>query len=218
MTDGSYDRNRAPNISGAGWVICCLSTKKIFRASFFEVSPDASSYRGELLGLLALHVFISAIVAFYELDEVHAKVCCDNIAALRQSSRRRSRVKTGSSQADILRVLRTIKSNHKLQLTYEHVDSHQDRKKLWWQLTLEEQLNCVCDYLAKSAVSRSMMNSLPARGQQLLPMETAAVFVDGVKLTTDVAKEVRFCLGEQEARAFYTAPKKKAWWWFGLVS
>jgi len=37
----------------------------------------------------------------------------------------------------------------------------------------------------------------------------AAVSIDNVKCTTDVAKEVRFCLGEVEARAFYTALKSK---------
>ena len=42
-----------------------------------------------------------------------------------------------------------------------------------------------------------------------LSLEKAAVFVNGNKLTTDVSKEVRFCLGESDARQFYTAPVKK---------
>jgi hypothetical protein len=33
------------------------------------------------------------------------------------------------------------------------------------------------------------------------------VFVDGVKLTSDVSKDIRFSLGKVEARKFYTAPK-----------
>jgi hypothetical protein len=37
-------------------------------------------------------------------------------------------------------------------------------------------------------------------------LERAAVFVSGVKQTSDVSRAVRFCLGEVEARAFYTAP------------
>ena len=44
---------------------------------------------------------------------------------------------------------------------------------------------------------------------QLLPLEKAAVVVDNTKLTTDVADAVRFAMGEEEARQFYTAPIKK---------
>ena len=85
------------------------------------------------------------------------------------------------------------------------MDAHQDRIKLWRQLTLEEQINVKCDELAKSAVHRSMIGDAPEkRGDQLLLLEKVAVFVNNVKLTTDVAKEVRFCLGEVEARKFYT--------------
>ena len=129
------------------------------------------------------------------------------------SSWRRRRIKSGASNADVLRVLRRIKRDSRLQFTYEHVDAHQDRHKLWWQMTLEEQLNYACDILAKSAVSRSMVVALPSRGLQLLPLESAAVFVQDNKLTTDVSKEVRFALGEREARDFYTRPKPKGQGW-----
>ena len=117
------------------------------------------------------------------------------------------RIKSGSKQADLLRAIRSLKLEKQLRFQYEHVDSHQDRHKLWHQLTLEEQMNVTCDSLAKSAVLRSMQGGTPVdRGQQLLPMEKAAVFVNGKKLTTDVSKEVRFHLGYEEARIFYTSP------------
>ena len=47
VTDGSYDRKRAPTISGAGWLVHCTRTQKTLKGSFFEVSLRASSYRGE---------------------------------------------------------------------------------------------------------------------------------------------------------------------------
>jgi hypothetical protein len=37
---------------------------------------------------------------------------------------------------------------------YVHVRAHQDRIKSWLQLSLEEQLNMICDKLANSAVAR----------------------------------------------------------------
>ena len=209
VTDGSYDRKRLPLVSGAGWLLCCTSSKKMLKGNFFEHSSSASSYRGELLGLVALHTLLLALCTFYEIPAASGQVCCDNISALRQSSKRRRRVQTGASQADLLRVIRTIKYSQTLKLSYEHVDGHQDRHKTWRELRLVEQLNVVCDLLAKSGVDRSLATPLPRRGRQILPLEKAAVFANGHKLTTDVSKEVRYCMGEEEARAFYTAAKSK---------
>ena len=137
------------------------------------------------------------------------EIYCDNIPALRQSGYRRRRVKTGACQADVLRVLRTIKLRQTLKPTYKHIAAHQDKKKTWWQLSLEEQLNCVCDGLAKAAVYRSLMDKTPHTNTYLLPLEKAAVIVKGEKSTTDIAKEVRFYLGEDEACRFYTDGRKK---------
>ena len=75
---------------------------------------------------------------------------------------------------------------------------------------LEEQINVKCNELAKSAVHHSMIQEAPEnRGKQLLPLERAAVFVNNIKLTTDVAKDVCFCLGEVEAQKFYTGRIQK---------
>ena len=106
-------------------------------------------------------------------------------------------------------MLQTIKLIQKLKLTYEHVAAHQDKTKTWWQLTLKEQLICVCNGLAKAAVYRSLMDETPCSNSYLLPLEKAAVIVKGEKSTTDIAKEVKFCLGENEARRVYTDEQKK---------
>jgi hypothetical protein len=68
VTDGSYDRKLAPRVSGAGWTFCCRRTQRIVRGSFYEVSPSASAYRGELLGLVALHTLSLALTSYYQVD------------------------------------------------------------------------------------------------------------------------------------------------------
>ena len=129
----------------------------MLRGSFYERSPSAGLYYGELLGLVALHTFSLAIAKFYQQDKTRGKVCCDNIAALRQTSWRHKRIKTGQKQVDLNQSVRTLKSENLLGNIYEHVDGYQDRIKLWRHLTLEEQLNVKCDELANSAVHRSML-------------------------------------------------------------
>ena len=88
----------------------------------------------------------------------------------------------------------------------EWVPSHQDNYKLWHQPPIEQQLNCMCDTLAKKAVADSLHQPPRAAGDQLLPQEKVAVIIDGVKQTSDVAKAARYYLGYQEAERLYTAP------------
>ena len=57
----------------------------------------------------------------------------------------------------------------------------------------------------------------PRSNTYLLPLEKAAVIVKGEKYTTDIAKEVRFYLGEDEARRFYTDGRKKTGGGLGWV-
>ncbi len=65
VTDGSYDRETAPTVSGLGWMIVCTACQRTLRGSFFEVSWSAGSYRGKLLGLVAIHTFATAIAQYF---------------------------------------------------------------------------------------------------------------------------------------------------------
>jgi len=67
VTDSSYDRQVAPNISGAGIVLCCTSARRMLRANFYERSKSASSCRGKLLGLVALHTLLLALARLNDL-------------------------------------------------------------------------------------------------------------------------------------------------------
>ncbi len=91
---------------------------------------------------------------------------------------------------------------------YMHVRAHQDKIKPWSQLSLEEQLNVICNELANSAVARYLSEQTkPSRPDQFLPLESAAIILDSVKPTTDVGLKVQFHLGKEEAAPFYTSPK-----------
>ena len=95
------------------------------------------------------------------------------------------------------------------QVVYDHVKGHMDRYLLWHQLTLEQQLNCVCDGLAKTAVARCIRLGFQHRQAQLLPHEDAAVIVGGKKATSDFAKPIRFDLSKRFARWYL--PSFEGW-------
>ncbi len=72
ITDGTYDREKAPTVSGSGWIVVCMACHRILSGSFFEISTKVGSYRGELLGLVALHTRVVAISQYFHLDHEQA--------------------------------------------------------------------------------------------------------------------------------------------------
>ncbi len=89
VTDGSCDRHKAKSCSGSGWILVCTASQRTLRGSFYEVSAVAGAYRGELLGLVALHTLILALANYYNVQTASGKICCDNISALNQASKTR---------------------------------------------------------------------------------------------------------------------------------
>jgi hypothetical protein len=141
VTDHSVDRTRSPNIFSAGWIIFCPDTQSFLRGSFYEVSPDASAYRGKLLGLTALHLIALAIKIHFTLDGPFGTIHCDNEHALGKARIYRCRIPSGSRHADLLGLLCSLKHSLHSTFTYYHIYSHANNKKLWHQLTLIEKLN-----------------------------------------------------------------------------
>lgn len=154
VTDGSYCRNIRSEIDDAGWLIYCRQRKHIvLKGSTYEYCVTAGSYRGELLGLIALHLLILAVEEFYALEDApRCLVACDNLGGLNKSKQRRRKVPSSAKHADILRVLRQVHCRLKGFVSYKHVYGHQLRQKKWHQMSLLEKLNEKCDILAKDAV------------------------------------------------------------------
>jgi hypothetical protein len=101
VTDGSYDRVRIGAISGSGWIICCTQTRQLLQGSFYKSSHNASLYRGELLGLIALHTLIVAVAKHFQLATMVGKICCNNISALGQVGKAWKRVSAGMKHSDL---------------------------------------------------------------------------------------------------------------------
>ena len=214
VTDGSYNSKIAPDVSGSGWIACDSGSSRRWACSFYEVSSSATSYRAELLGLYSIHVFIKTLLRHFEqLAQHQAKVRCDNKNALRSSSRKNQRIRATSKCADILRAFRSLHRAGGLWVHYGYVPAHLDDILSWEDLTLEQQLNVRCDHLAKRAVERSVKHYSQGlaieRGLHLLPGESSAIIVDGIKLTSDPAPDIRFSTSYTEARSFLCA--KRGW-------
>lgn len=202
-TDGSFDRVMMPDVSSAGWVIFDPLTNNHLHGSFYEVSGDtAGSYRGELLGLTALHLVACAIKELFGDFERANQLFCDNERALGRAKDSRRRVPPGSKHADLLRLLRNLKPLLAGCFKYSHIYGHADRERRWHELSLFEKLNCYCDNLAGYARKRSYGHSRDTT-VQTLPKERAALFLGSVKQTGDISGTARFFLSRRVARSFY---------------
>ncbi len=149
VTDGSYDRKKAQDLSDVGWIIFCTRTGLRLMGTFWEKSTGANSYCAEMLGLCALHLLAQAVAEFYKVDKWAAILCCDNKRALELSSHHRCRIRPSAKCADIHQNLHAIKQSFTGNFKYIHIYGHMDQYLEWDQLTLIQQLNCVCDTLAK---------------------------------------------------------------------
>ncbi len=78
----------------------------------------------------------------------------------------------------------------------------------WQELTRPQQLNVICDTLAKQAADAAIeryrhgTEPLPA---QLLPHETISILVSLMKQTSDLAPQIRFACGKHAAKKFLTS-------------
>ena len=83
---------------------------------------------------------------------------------------------------------------------YQHVSGHMDRILLWHQLSLVQQLNCVCDTTAKAVVHGALTKGYISIPTQLLPREDVAVVIWGHKVTNDVSHPIRFHASKEIAQ------------------
>jgi hypothetical protein len=58
VTDGLYMKDLYPYLNSAAFVLECSKSRGRLMGSFVENTPNAGSYRGELLGLMAIHLIL----------------------------------------------------------------------------------------------------------------------------------------------------------------
>ncbi len=94
---------------------------------------------------------------------------------------------------------------------YVHVYGHMDKYLAWNQLNLMQQMNCVCNMLAKKAVAIFLLEGYHNRTTQLLPNEDVALVIWGNKVTGEIAPVLCFHASKEAARKYHTSRKRNPW-------
>jgi hypothetical protein len=86
-----------------------------------------------------------------------------------------------------------------------------DQHLAWGQLSLPQQLNCICDTLAKRAVMTAIMQGYNDTPTQILPQEDVALIVWGNKVTGDILVPLHFHASITVARKYHQQWKHNKW-------
>jgi hypothetical protein len=116
---------------------------------FWGKSSTANSLCAEMLGLCALHLLAWAISEYYGVERWSSTMCCDNKRALLLSSHHKRRIRPSAKCTDIRKNFCTTKQAYQGGFKYVHMYGHMDQHLSWAQLSLPQQLNCICNTLAK---------------------------------------------------------------------
>ena len=77
VTDGSYIRELYPNLCSAAFVIECAKGRGRIAGSFSERLDVANAYRGELLGLMAIHLILLSVNTVHPKLKGEVKIVSD---------------------------------------------------------------------------------------------------------------------------------------------
>ena len=104
VTDGSYIRELYPHLCSAAFILECSEGKGLIVGSFAETSSAASSYQGELLGLLAIHLILLAANKVQQDLGGKVKIYSDCLGVLTKvASLPTNRIPTRCCHSDILK-------------------------------------------------------------------------------------------------------------------
>jgi len=163
----------------------------------FNIASNA--YRGELLGLMAVHLVLAGIARLY--PDLTGKVViysdCDgaldkiaNLPPLRLPGK--------CKHSDILKNILIHCSTLPFVLEMIHIAAHQDDQEDFHKLSRPAQLNCAVDAGAKKRLLDANAMELPTTRR--FPLEPIACFVGKNKMTSDTSEAIRLWAHRRLAR------------------
>jgi len=202
VTDGSYIKEQYPNLNSAAFIFECSKGRGRLIGSFPEKTKYANAYRGELLGLMAIHLILLSINRVNPTLTGSVQIYSDCLGALsRVDDLPAFRIPSRCRHSDILKNILVNCKELTFKLYFEHVDSHLDDHEELENLLRHQQLNVYCDYVAKKRIWDADPMNLPT--QESFPLEPVCMFVEGEKVTSESGELIRFHAHRQLAQDFF---------------
>ncbi len=192
VTDGSYMREVFPDINAVAFVLECSQGRGRLWGSFVERTGDACSYRGELLGLMVIHLILLAVNECSKGLQGLVHIYSDCLGALNKvENLPLHQIPMRCSHSDVLKTIMVNCRDLSFTRVFSHVRAHQDIRTNYGDLlSRPAQLNCQMDYMAKKAI----WDATPREDEESegFPLEAVRVFLGKRKLTSNKADALHF--------------------------
>jgi hypothetical protein len=127
VMDGSYIRELYLNLCSAAFVIKCAKGQGLLMGSFLDALLVANAYRGELIGLMAIHLILLSIDRVHSNLSVSVEVVLDCLGALKQvTDLPPYRIPSCCKHSNILKKILVNCQDLSFTTYYSHVKAHQD--------------------------------------------------------------------------------------------
>jgi len=199
VADGSYMPDIRTDLCSTAFFFECKAGRGRLVGSFADFNTADNAYRGELLGLMAVHLVLTGIAKLYPDLSGKVEKYLDCAGAIKKLVNLPSgRLSARCKHSDILKNILTNCSKLTFKVEMIHILAHQDDREDFNNLSRPAQLNCAVDAGAKRQLLEANVTNLP--GRQRFPLEPIACFVGKNKMTSDTSDEIQFWAYRRLAR------------------
>ena len=191
VTDGSYMRELTTEVCANAFFFENADRTCKLVGAFPERSEMANAYRGELLGLMAIHLLLLAVNKVDPGLDGSVTIYSDCQRALGSVERLPTlKIPTKYKHSDILKNILVNCSDLSFRRNYQHISAHQDDSAAFHTLSRAAQLNCAVDAGAKRQLTN--LDPTVTLAQHRFPLEPIVCFAGARKLTASMGKFIRF--------------------------
>jgi hypothetical protein len=140
VMDGSYIRELFPNVCLAAFVLECSKGQGLIVGMFSEALMVANAYRGELLGLMAIHLILLSVNKLHSNLAKKVEIVSDCLGALKRVTYLPPyHIPSRCCHSNILKTILIHCRGLSFTTQYTHVKAHQDDNA--WFPTLAKKRN-----------------------------------------------------------------------------
>jgi hypothetical protein len=144
------------------WILECSKGRGRLFLSFSDHCLQANAYRGELMGLMALHLLLLSFNKVKPSLQGSVHIYSDCLGALNKVEHLPpQRIPSKCRHSDVLKNIMVNCTSLSFKRFFSHVQAHQDDKYDFSNLERPSQLICICDGEVKLSIIQTDLLNLP---------------------------------------------------------
>jgi hypothetical protein len=202
FTDGSYIRELYQTLCSTPFILECSKGHGRVVGSFLEALLVANAYRGELLGLMAIHLILLSIIKIQQDLGGSVEIVSDSLGAHKRVTYLPPYwIPSRCPHSDILKTILVHCRGLSFTTYYTHSRAHQDNQESFSKLSRKAQLNCICNHAAKQRIAADCMEA--AMPGKMFPLKPISLFVRGQKMTSETGDHISYWARHHLAQQYY---------------